>query len=107
MIENKRVKARSEVKLLGIIDDKWAFTTHIEDFCSTSNNRLQALAKIRKFIPLKKVIRLSDAYIMSNFMYCLLIWMFCSKTQTILLTRPINVVYLLYGKLRMQTLKIY
>ena len=52
MIENKRVKSRSEVKLLGIIDDKWAFTTHIEDFCSTSNNRLQASAKIRKSIPL-------------------------------------------------------
>ena len=73
MIENKRVKSRSEVKLLGIIDDKWAFTTHIEDFCSTSNNRLQASAKIRKSIPLEKITHLSDAYIMSNFMYCPLI----------------------------------
>ena len=107
MIENKRVKSRNEVKLLGIIDDKWSFTTHIEDLCSTSSNRLQALAKIREFIPLEKVKRLSDAYIMSDLMYCPLIWMFCSKTQTILLAKPINVAYLSYGKLRMQILNIY
>ena len=32
MIENKRVKSRSEVKLLGItIDDKLSFTTRIEN----------------------------------------------------------------------------
>ena len=36
MIENKRVKSRSEVKLPGIaIDDKLSFTTHIENLCST------------------------------------------------------------------------
>ena len=54
MIENKRVKSRSEVKLLGIIryriDGKLCFTTHIENFCSTANNRLQALARTRKFL---------------------------------------------------------
>ena len=32
MIENKRVKSRSEVKVLGItIDDKLSFTTRIEN----------------------------------------------------------------------------
>ena len=35
MIENKRVKSRSKVKLLGItIDNKLSFTTHIENLCS-------------------------------------------------------------------------
>ena len=65
MIENKRVKSRSEVKLLGItIDDKLSFTTHIENLCSTASNRLRALARIRKFIPFKQAKRLSEAYIM-------------------------------------------
>ena len=51
MIENKRVKSRSEVKLLGItIDDKLSFSTHIEDLCSTASNRLRVLARICKFI---------------------------------------------------------
>ena len=47
MIENKRVKSRSEVKLLGItIYDKLSFTTHIKNLCNTASNHLRALAKI-------------------------------------------------------------
>ena len=65
MIENKRVKSRSEVKLLGItIDDKLSFTAHIENLCSTASNRLRALARIRKFLPFEHAKRLSEAYIM-------------------------------------------
>ena len=51
MIENKRVKSRSEVKLLGItIDDKLSFTTHIENLCNTASNHLRAFVRIRKFL---------------------------------------------------------
>ena len=81
MIENKRLKSRSEVKLLDItIDDKLSFTTHTENLCSTASNRLQALARIRKFISFEQAKHLSEAYIMSTFTYYTLIWMYCSKT---------------------------
>ena len=50
MIENKKVKSRSEVKLLGTtIDNKLSFTTHVENSCSTASNRLRALARTHKF----------------------------------------------------------
>ena len=43
MIKNKRVKSRSDVKLLGITkDDKLSFSIHIENLCSTASNRLRA-----------------------------------------------------------------
>ena len=62
MIENKRVKSRSEVKLPGItIDDKLSFTTHIENLCRTASNRLRALARIRKSISFEQAKRLSEA----------------------------------------------
>ena len=88
MIVKKRVKSRSEVKLLGIkIDDKLSFTTHIENLCSTASNRLRALARIRKFISFEQAKRLSEAYIMSTFTYCPLIWMYCSKTANNLINK--------------------
>ena len=74
MIENKRVKSRSEVKLLGItIDDKLSSTTHIENLCSLASKRLRDLAKIWKFISFEQAKRLPEAYIMSTFTYCPLI----------------------------------
>ena len=88
MIENKRVKSRSEVKLLGItIDDKLSFTAHIENLCSTASNRLRAIARIRKFIPFEQGKRPSEAYIMSIFTYCPLIWMYCGKTASNLIKK--------------------
>ena len=88
MIENKRVKSRSEVKLLGVpIDDKLSFTRHIENVYSTASNRLRGLARIRKFITFEEAKGLSEAYIMSTFTYCPLIWMYCSKTANNLINK--------------------
>ena len=74
MIENKRVKSRSEVKVLGItMDDTLSFTTYIEKLYSTASNHLRPLARIRKFTSFEQAKRLSEAYIMSTFTYCPLI----------------------------------
>ena len=81
LVEDKMVQSKSEVKLLGItIDDKLSFNKHIANLCSSASNRLRALARIRKFLSVEQAKRLSDAYIMSTFKYCPLIWMFCNKT---------------------------
>ena len=98
VIENKRVKSRSDVKLLGItIDDKLLFTTHIENLCSTESNRFRALASIRKFISFDPAKRLSQSYVLSTFTYYPLIWMYCSKTANNLINkihkRRLRVIY--------------
>ena len=74
MVEDKKVRSKTEVKLLGItIDDKLSFNKHISNLCSTASNRLRSLARIRKFLSLEQAKRLSEAYIMSTFKYCPLI----------------------------------
>ena len=81
-VENKQIKRKREVKLLGIpIDEKLTFTRHIANICSLANNRLRALTRIRRFLPTEQAKYLSEAYIMSAFKYCPLIWMFCNKTS--------------------------
>ena len=98
MIENKRVKSISEVKVLCItIDDKLSFTTHIENLCSTESNHLRALARIRKFLSFEQAKRPTKAYIISTFTCCPLIWMFCSKTANTFINkihkRSLRVIY--------------
>ena len=80
-IENKQIKCKREVKLLGItIDEKLTFTRHIANICSLRNNRSRALTRIRRFLLTEQKKYLFHTYIMSVFKYCPLIWMFCNKT---------------------------
>ena len=81
-IENKQIKYKREVKLLGItIDEKLTLTKHIANICSQVKNRLRALTRIRRYPSTEQTKYLSEAYIMSAFKYCPLIWMFCNKTS--------------------------
>ena len=74
-IENKQIKCKREVKLLGItIDEKLTFTKHIANICSLANNRLRALTRIRRYLSKEQTKYLSEAYIISAFKYCHLIW---------------------------------
>ena len=63
-IENKQIKCKREVKLLGItIDEKLTFTKHIANICSLVNNRLRALTRIRRFLSTEQTKYLSEAYV--------------------------------------------
>lgn len=74
---------RINVKLLGItIDDKLSFNKYIDNLCNIGNNRLRVFTRKRKSLPTEQTIRLLEAYGMSGIKYCLLIWMFCSKTAS-------------------------
>ena len=81
-IANKQIKCKRQVKLLGIIiDEKLTFTRHIANIYSLANNRLRALTRIRRFLSTEQANYLSEAYIMSAFKYCPLMWEFCNKTS--------------------------
>ena len=100
MIENKRIKSRSEVKLVGIIiRKKLSFTTHIQNLCSTASSRLRALS-------FEHVKRLFEAYIKSTFRYCTLIWIFCSKAANSFINKIYKRSYMLYMKWNLQISKI-
>ena len=91
-IENKQIKCKKEMKLLGItIDEKLTFTKHIANICSLKNNRLRALKRIRRFLSMEQTKYLSEAYIMSLFKYCLLICLFCNKTSNNQINKNTNV----------------
>ena len=54
-------------------------STTIENNCCKANNKMKGLFRIRSFLTPEQAKVLAEAYILSNFRYCPLVWMFCGK----------------------------
>ena len=77
-------------KLLGIvIDKKLNFNKHLEIICKKVGAKVTALSRMIRIIPLEKKRLLMKAFIESQFSYCPLIWMFCSRKMN----RKINYIH--------------
>ena len=80
-IGESEIRASNHVKLLGIyIDNQLKFDAHINKLCETANKKIKCIYRIRRFIDVKQALALCDAYVLSWFRYCSIIWMFCNKT---------------------------
>ena len=76
-IDNKAVKVKSPVKLLGVqIEAELNFNLHIANICRSAANQLNALIRLRKFLGFEEKKVLINSYFYSNFNYCPLVWMF-------------------------------
>ena len=77
-----KIAPSNSVKLLGVeIDNNLNFNVHIKNICKIVNNKINALIRIRCYLDTDKALKICNAYILSQFNYCNLIWMFCSKTS--------------------------
>ena len=69
------------VKLLGVwIDNKLKFKEHVKTLLRKGNQKLHALMRVAKYTDEEKLRILMKTFIESQFKYCLLLWMFHSKT---------------------------
>ena len=76
------IKSVSHVTLLGItIDSKLNFKEHMNNIVKKTYYKLYPLRRLRKFLTLEKTKILACSMIESQFDYCPLIWLFCSKTD--------------------------
>ena len=81
-INNQIVPSSDTVKLLGIdIDSKLSFDNHVKKaVCAKASRKVNAFSRVANFITFEQAKLLYNSFIMSNFGYCPLIWMFCGKT---------------------------
>ena len=78
---NGNISCSSTVELLGIkIDDKLNFNEHVSTLCKKGNQKLHALARISKYMSKDKLKLIMKAFIISQFNYAPLTWMFHSRT---------------------------
>ena len=69
------------MKLLGLtIDNKLNFGIHINNICKVASAKIKGLGRIRNRLNLSQAKILYNSFILSQFNYCCLVWMFCSKT---------------------------
>ena len=76
------LSSQEYVKLLGInFDTKLNFKIHIDSLCKEAQKRLLALLRIRKYLSKFQAHTLARSFILSQFKYCNLIWIFCRKSE--------------------------
>ena len=67
-------------KLFGItIDNELKFDIHVRNLCNKANLKLHALSRISRFLSTDKLRVIMKAFVLSQFNYCPLVWMFCSR----------------------------
>ena len=76
-IDNQTIKSVPSVELLGIhLDDKLNFNLHISNICRSAANQLNALIRLKSYLNFNAKRVLINSYIISNFNYCPLVWIF-------------------------------
>ena len=79
-IKNFSIKGSSSVKFLGVtVDSNFAFEKHINEPCKKGNQKLHALAQYAKYMSTEKRRTLFKGFVVSQFNYCPLLWMFHTK----------------------------
>lgn len=70
-VENNKIKTESVVKLLGIhIDNKLNFNHHLSLLSKKSARQINALQRLCKYVDYKGRLRIYEAFVTSNFVYC-------------------------------------
>ena len=78
-ISKDKIWEDNEVKLLGItVNNSLKFDALINDVCTKANQKLNVLSRMRNILNFEQRIIILKPFFESQFISCVLIWMFCS-----------------------------
>ena len=84
---NLSIKSIEEVEILGIkIGNNLNFNNHIKSICWKAGQKLSALLRIPANLSIKQK-QLNKSMIKSQFNYCPLVWIFCSRQSNNLVNK--------------------
>ena len=79
-IAGSDIQSSMSEKLLGItIDNKLQFDEHVTVICNKVSQKLYALSRVSQYMQPKQRVIIMKAFIISQFSYCPLVWMFHSR----------------------------
>ena len=79
-IKKFSIEGSSSEKFLGVtVGSNFTFEKHINELCKKGNQKLHALARCAEYMSSEKRRSLFKAFVVSQFNYCPLVWMFHTK----------------------------
>ena len=79
-VGNEKIWESLSEKLLGLtVDKNLNFNLHLKTLCKKVNQKVSALARVVRILPFDKRRLILKTFIESQFSYCPLVWMFCSR----------------------------
>ena len=76
------MKNSKEQKILGVtIDNKLTFKIHIKNVCKKASQKIGALSRLSNHLNDSQKRLIFNSVVKSQFSYCPLVWMFCSRTS--------------------------
>ena len=80
---NVTIQSVSNVKLLGVnIDVELNFNHHIALLCNKAGRQINALSRLSNVLNVDTKMLILQSFILSHFIYCCIIWHFCSISDT-------------------------
>ena len=87
-IDKMVIKTLVNIKLLGvIIDSKLKFDEHVKLLCLKANRNISVFSTVAKVFEKPNPKLLDNSFVIFNFRYSPLIWMFCGKTANVEINR--------------------
>ena len=81
-VSNITIMSEEKVKLLGVsIDNRLNFNYHISQLCKRAGKKVHALTRVFKYMKISELKLIPNAFMMSQFSCCPLIWMFHSRAM--------------------------
>ena len=79
-IKDEVVSNSETAKILGVtFDSALSFEPHIRQICRIGNSKLNAIARMSRFLNVQQRLKILNAFFCSQFKYCPLVWMFHSR----------------------------
>ena len=70
------------MNVLGVnIDDMLNFNSHVSNVCNKASRQLNVLQRLKGSLDYASRLSIYKSFIMSNFNYCPVVWMFTSKSS--------------------------
>ena len=82
------MKNRKEQTITGVtIDNKLTFKSYIKNLCKKASQKISALSRLSNHLNDSQKRLVLNSIVKSQFSYCPLVWMFCSRTSNSMINK--------------------